>query len=107
MPVVAGGWTADAVTVDYLDQSGQTPAIFKGMVQTAIKSILSAKEVAGTLTTAEKALRDSGDYCADRAIEFIKADSSGKFASRGYYMPGGDITSVLNTQWANILKRYS
>jgi len=104
MPIVAGGWTVDGGFVEYLDRTGMAFTLFAALVTEAIKQKLCDIENTGTLSDAEKSLRDSGDYSIDRVLQFIRKDPKW---SRGLYMPFADIVVVINNQWTNILKRWA
>ena len=104
MPIVTGGWTVDSGFVEYLDKTGTAVSLFNGVVVESIKQKLCDLEVAGTLLPAEKALRDSGDFCIDRVLQFIRKEPK---CTRGLYMPAADIRVCIDNQWANILKRYA
>jgi hypothetical protein len=104
MAIVAGGWTVDSGFVEYLDKTGIATTLFSALVVESIKQKLCDLEVAGTLSPAEKALRDSGDYSIDRVLQFIRKEPKW---TRGLYMPAADIKVCIDNQWANILKRYA
>ncbi len=105
MGVVSGGWTVDARYVEYLDQTGLVFEIYKNMVKHMLKIKLATIEGSSTLTPAEESLADSGDYGIERCMDFIKLDP--KYSARGFYMPSADIASCLDSQWANILKKWN
>lgn len=102
---VAGGWTVDQGYIDVINDNGLDLSLFRAAIITAIKAKLIAIEIAGTLSPAEKCLRDSGDYSIDRVIGFIKTEI--KYISRGQNSPYADVVTMINNQWANILKRWT
>jgi hypothetical protein len=114
MPVVAGGWTEDAGYVEWMDRSGHAKIIMFCVIIEKIKQKMATLEVAGTLSTAEIDLRNAvcgldafqnpNHQDLERILQFIRKDAKW---SRGLYMPSADITSVLDSQWANILKKWS
>lgn len=102
---VSGGWTVDQGMINIINDSNLSTTLFKSAIVSAVKAKLAAIEIAGTLSSAEKALRDSGDYAVERALEFIKTEI--KYTTRGEACPYADVVMMINNQWANILKRWA
>lgn len=110
MALPAGGWTVDEVAGRVLNKRGWTNIVFRDMVAECLAVILVLKEKAGTLTTAETALKNSGDVAIDRCIEFVINDgtpATNAYATRGIYMRNDEITTAINNQWTNIVKQWS
>jgi hypothetical protein len=101
---VAGGWTVDQGYIDLINDNNLEPNLFRLAIEKAIQAKLTAIEGAGTLTPAERALADSGGQGTDRALEFVKLEP--KYTARGHNCPYADVVTMVNNQWANILKRW-
>lgn len=100
--VVTGGWTVDTGYVDFLESTGRTHDLFKSAVIEVVNQKFADLESAGTLTPAEKAMRNQG-WSVDRVIQFIKNEPKW---SRGIWMPWVDIRTCIDNQWSNILKQF-
>jgi hypothetical protein len=112
----AGSWTVDAGYCDAITQD-QLETIFKSVLKAMILKKINAKDILadpdGILTPTEKAIRSSllgystgpimlapQPQVIELTIGIIKNNI--KWTSRPWTMPSADITSVIDTYWAQI-----
>jgi hypothetical protein len=114
MSLPSGGFTSDEIYGDVLLNAGILPVLFRGVVKQCVNNKLAITEAAGSLSAAEKLLRDdvnSGSFTEQSAInrimDYLRQDATGKWVTRGMWLASGDVTALLTTAWANILKKYS